>query len=79
MKKKLALGLTLLFVMPIVAIGLLLAVNAFQYKELPVLGTLPEFAFTERTGKEFGSRDLKNKVWVGSFIFTSCRDGRAHV
>lgn len=72
MKKKLALGLTLLFLMPIVAIGLLLALNAFQYKELPVLGTLPEFVFTERTGKEFGSKDLKNKVWVGSFIFTSC-------
>jgi protein SCO1 len=72
MKKKLAIGLTLLFIMPIVAIGLLLWVNAFQVKELPVITTLPEFAFTERTGREFGSKELKNKVWVGSFIFTSC-------
>ncbi len=72
MKKKLAFGLTLLFLMPIISIGVLLAFNAFQYKELPVITTLPEFTFTERTGKDFGSKDLKNKVWVGSFIFTSC-------
>jgi len=72
MKKKLATGLTLLFFMPMVAIGVLLAFNAFQHKELPVITTIPEFSFTERTGKEYGTKDLKNKVWVGSFIFTSC-------
>ncbi|NBX67864.1 MAG: SCO family protein [Proteobacteria bacterium] len=72
MKKKLALGLTLLFFMPIIAIGVLLAFNAFQHKELPVITTLPSFTFTERTGQDYGSQDLKNKVWVGSFIFTSC-------
>lgn len=72
MKKKLATGLTLLFFMPIVAIGILLALNAFQHKELPVITTIPDFSFTERTGKEYGTKDLKNKVWVGSFIFTSC-------
>lgn len=72
MKKKLALGLTLLFFMPMIAIGVLLGFNAFQHKELPVINTLPEFSFTERSGKPFGSLDLKNKVWVGSFVFTSC-------
>ena len=37
-----------------------------------MITTLPEFSFTERTGKEYGSKDLRNKVWVGSFIFSSC-------
>lgn len=72
MKKNLAIGLTILFFMPIIAIGILLAFNAFNYKELPLITTLPEFSFTERTGKEYGSKDLRNKVWVGSFIFSSC-------
>lgn len=71
-KKKLAMGLTLLFLMPMIAIGILLGLNAFKHKELPVITTIPEFTFTERTGKDFGSNELKNKVWVGSFIFTSC-------
>ena len=72
MKKNLAIGVTALFFMPIIAIGILLAFNAFNYKELPLITTLPEFSFTERTGKEYGSKDLRNKVWVGSFIFSSC-------
>ncbi len=71
-KKKLALGLSLLFLMPMIAIGILLGINAFQVKELPVIATLPEFDFIERTGQTFGSKDLKNKVWVASFVFTSC-------
>ena len=72
MKKNLAIGLSLLFLMPIIAIGILMGFNAFQHKELPVITTVPEFSFTERTGQPYGSQQLKNKVWVGSFIFTSC-------
>ncbi len=41
-------------------------------KPLPVLGQLPEFELTERSGKPFGSRDLKGKAWVADFVFTSC-------
>jgi protein SCO1/2 len=39
---------------------------------LPVLGKVPEFTFTERSGEPFGSDDLKGKITVMDFIFTRC-------
>ncbi|MGR3764471.1 SCO family protein [Rossellomorea sp. NS-SX7] len=30
------------------------------------------FTFTDQNGEEFGSNDLKGKVWIADFIFTSC-------
>ncbi len=39
---------------------------------LPVLGTLPDFSLTERSGQAFGSDDLRGKIWVADFIFTNC-------
>jgi len=36
------------------------------------LFVLPEFILTERDGTSFGSQDLKEKVWVASFVFTRC-------
>lgn len=39
---------------------------------LPVLGHLPEFTLTERSGKTVTLADLKGKVWVADFIFTYC-------
>ncbi len=38
----------------------------------PDLGTLPDFALTDQTGHPFGTHDLRGKVWVANFIFTSC-------
>src|SRR5581483_6295140 len=38
----------------------------------PDLGPLPEFALTDQTGQPFGTRDLRGKIWVADFIFTSC-------
>jgi protein SCO1/2 len=38
----------------------------------PTLGTLPDFALTDQTGHPFGTRELRGKVWVANFIFTSC-------
>lgn len=35
-------------------------------------GPLPEFKLTERSDKPVGLEDLKGKIWIGSFIFTSC-------
>lgn len=39
---------------------------------LPVYGTVPDFTMTERNGDAFGLKDLKGKIWVADFIFTSC-------
>ncbi|MCP9227853.1 SCO family protein [Bacillus mycoides] len=32
-----------------------------------------KFAFTDQNGKNFGSSELEEKVWVADFIFTSCQ------
>ena len=39
---------------------------------LPVLGTVPEFALTERAGTPLSAADLAGHVWVADFIFTRC-------
>lgn len=39
---------------------------------LPVLGTVPDFSFTERSGRTVTLADLRGKVWVADFIFTRC-------
>lgn len=41
---------------------------------LPVLGTLPPFSLTERSGKTVGADDLRGRVWIAGFIFTRCPD-----
>jgi protein SCO1/2 len=38
----------------------------------PVLGEVPDFSFTERSGRTVARKDLLGKVWVADFIFTSC-------
>lgn len=40
--------------------------------KLPVYGQIPSFQLLDQTQQKFGSEDLKGKVWVGDFIFTSC-------
>ena len=39
---------------------------------LPVLGTVPPFSLTERSGKTITATDLAGRVWVADFIFTRC-------
>lgn len=41
--------------------------------ELPVLSKVPDFTFTNESGKSFGSQDLKGKVYIANFVFTSCQ------
>ena len=41
---------------------------------MPVLGTVPPFALTERGGGAVRSEDLAGQVWIADFVFTRCRD-----
>jgi protein SCO1/2 len=41
---------------------------------LPVLGDVPAFRLTERSGKAYGSDELRGHAWVADFIFTRCPD-----
>lgn len=38
----------------------------------PVYLSLPEFSFMSEKGTAFGSADLRGRVWIASFMFTSC-------
>jgi protein SCO1/2 len=77
----------LLLVIIIPAIIILMAVfGKNKYKPLPYLGnpegiaangdtirhSISPFTFTDQYGKPYGSEDLKGKIYVADFFFTSC-------
>ena len=39
---------------------------------LPTLSLVPHFALTDATSRAFGRSQLKDKVWVATFFFTTC-------
>ncbi len=39
----------------------------------PVLGQVPAWTLLDASGEAFGSAQLKGRVWVASFFFTSCQ------
>jgi protein SCO1/2 len=41
---------------------------------LPVYGAVPDFALIDQRGRPVQRTDLEGKVWIASFIFTSCPD-----
>ena len=40
--------------------------------ELPRLGKLGEFSLTDQDGRKTGAAELRDRVWVGAFMFTRC-------
>jgi protein SCO1/2 len=40
--------------------------------DLPVYGSVPTFAFVERSGRPVAASDLTGHVWIANFIFTRC-------
>lgn len=45
-----------------------------EEEALPEMLPIGEFALTDQDGRAFGSAELRGKVWVADFIFTSCPD-----
>jgi protein SCO1 len=45
---------------------------ATKERDLPVIGPVPDFTLTDKTGKKVSLADLKGKVWVADFVFTTC-------
>lgn len=62
----------------IVGISLAYSIKAFIKEtkaiNLPVLNEVADFSLIDTEGKIFTKENLKNKVWVASFIFTTCSD-----
>jgi len=43
-----------------------------EQEPLPIIGSIPEFEFIDSEGRDIGLTNLKGKVWVADFIFTTC-------
>ena len=43
-------------------------------KEMPVLGSVPDFVLTEAQATTVRRADLLGKAWIASFIFTRCAE-----
>lgn len=40
--------------------------------ELPIIAQVPEFSLTSENNEPFGSKDLKGRVYLANFVFSSC-------
>jgi len=63
-----------LVLMPIIAVLVLTWRGSFQVNDLKVLGEVPPFQLTERSGTKKSLEDLKKNVWVLSFFCVTCND-----
>lgn len=67
-----------LILMPLVTLAFLLWLRQAQVahlarRSIADYGKVPAFQLTNQNGEPFGSEQLRGKVWVADFIFTSCR------
>lgn len=42
--------------------------------DLSQYGSVPDFSLTERSGAKVNLADLRGKIWIADFIYTSCTD-----
>src|SRR6266513_6391349 len=68
---------TVLIAIPILTLALLLwlrqlEVNALRQRTVSSYGTVPEFVLVNQDGKNFGSAQLREKIWIADFIYTTC-------
>src|SRR5437870_2078369 len=66
-----------LIAIPIVTLALLLwlqqlKVNALRQRTVSSHGTVPEFVLMNQDGQNFGSAQLRGKIWIADFIYTTC-------
>lgn len=45
-----------------------------EAEPLPRLGAVPDFALVERSGRQVSLVELRGRVWVADFIYTTCTD-----
>lgn len=65
------LRLLFLFGLAIISINVFWVLSS-PTTDLPVLGKLPEFKLIDQSGDKFSLVNLKGKIWVADFIFTTC-------
>jgi protein SCO1/2 len=67
----------ILIAIPIVTLALLLwlrqlEVTALRQRTVSSYGTVPEFVLVNQDGQNFGSAQLRGKIWIADFIYTTC-------
>jgi len=67
----------ILFAIPLLTlVGLLwlqrVQVNALRQRTVRSYGTVPVFQLTNQDGQAFGSAQLRGKIWIADFIYTTC-------
>src|SRR5215475_6041981 len=66
-----------LIAIPIVTLAILiwlrqLEVNALRQRTVSSYGSVPEFTLMNQDGKNFGSVDLRGKIWIADFVYSTC-------
>ena len=66
-----------LIAIPIVTLAALLwlrqlEVTALRQRTVSSYGNVPEFQLVNQDGKNFGSADLRGKVWIADFVYSTC-------
>src|SRR5947199_3976024 len=66
-----------LIAIPIITLALLLwlrqvEVSALRQRTVSSYGSVPEFILVNQDGKNFGSAQLRGKIWIADFIYTMC-------
>ena len=49
-----------------------LEVNVLRQRTVSSYGMVPEFVLVNQDGKNFGSAQLRGKIWIADFIYTTC-------
>jgi protein SCO1/2 len=56
----------------LIALSLALFTGCEDDPDLPVLGEMPAFSFTDQDGRPFSGDDLDGRVVIATFLFTRC-------
>jgi len=74
MNKKFIIGLIILSVCLFLATSVYSFRQAAQNIDLPIVGKVNDFQLIDVNGKELTLVDLRHKVWVVNFFFSTCSD-----
>ena len=65
-------SIVVLFLLAVLALVVIDLANQSR-SDLPVFGNVPHFNFVERNGIAFGNENMKGKISIVNFFFTTCR------
>ena len=63
---------TLYIIVAITLFGTYMMKDSKNDYQLPKLGSIPSFEFTDSDGNLISQEELSGKIWVADFIFTTC-------